>query len=213
MKPFRKETGVVAPLMHANIDTDQIIPKQFLKRIERTGYGPYLFNDWRYDQEGNEKPDFILNREPYRQARVIIGGRNFGSGSSREHAVWALDNFGIRAVIAPSFADIFNGNALKGGLLPVQLPEHVVALLAERAEEEPGVEVTVDLENRTVTLEELTYAFEVDEFSRRCLLEGLDDIGLSLQNEEAISAFEATRPSWLPDLGRGPEPLPLVTVH
>ena len=211
MKPFRTETGVVAPMMQANIDTDQIIPKHFLKRIERTGYGPYLFNDWRYDEQGNEKPDFVLNREPYRQARVIIGGRNFGSGSSREHAVWALDNFGIRAVIAPSFADIFNGNALKGGLLPVQLPEQVVALLAERAEEQPGVEITVDLEDRTVTLEELTYVFDVDEFSRHCLLEGLDDIGLSMKNEDTISAFETTRPSWLPDLGRGPEPLPVVS--
>ena len=211
MKPFRKETGVAAPMMQANIDTDQIIPKQFLKRVERTGYGPYLFNDWRYDEQGHEKPDFVLNREPYRQARVIIGGRNFGSGSSREHAVWALDNFGIRAVIAPSFADIFNGNALKGGLLPVQLPEQIVALLAERAEEQPGVEITVDLEDRTVTLEELTYGFEVDEFSRHCLLEGLDDIGLSMKNEDDISAFEANRPSWLPDLGRGPEPLPVVT--
>ena len=210
MKPFRRESGVAAPLLQANIDTDQIIPKQFLKRIERTGYGPYLFNDWRYDEAGNEKPGFVLNREPYRRARVLIGGRNFGSGSSREHAVWALDNFGIRAVIAPSFADIFNGNALKGGLLPVVLPEETVALLAERAEEAPGVEITVDLESRTVTLEELTYSFTVDEFSRHCLLEGLDDIGLSMQREDRISAFEASRPAWLPDLARGPEPLPVV---
>ncbi|MGI8609312.1 MAG: 3-isopropylmalate dehydratase small subunit [Candidatus Dormibacteria bacterium] len=210
MKPFRKETGVVAPLMQANIDTDQIIPKQFLKRIERSGYGPFLFNDWRYDEQGNEKPDFVLNKGAYRDAKVIIGGRNFGSGSSREHAVWALDNFGIRAVIAPSFADIFNGNALKGGLLPVQLPEGVVALLSSRAEEEPGVEITVDLENRTVTLGDLSFSFEVDEFSRHCLLEGLDDIGLTTQNEAAISAFEADRPAWLPNLGRGPEPLPVL---
>ena len=210
MKPFRSETGVVAPLMQANIDTDQIIPKQFLKRIERTGYGPFLFNDWRYDEAGNEKPDFVLNRAPFRAARVLIGGRNFGSGSSREHAVWALDNFGIRAVIAPSFADIFNGNALKGGLLPVVLPEEAVALLAERAEEEPGVEVTVDLERRTVTMGELVYHFAVDEFSRHCLLEGLDDIGLTQQRGEAIDAFEAGRPRWLPDARRGPEPLPLA---
>ncbi|MFN2462876.1 MAG: 3-isopropylmalate dehydratase small subunit [Candidatus Dormibacteria bacterium] len=208
MKPFRQETGVVAPLMQANIDTDQIIPKQFLKRIERTGYGPFLFNDWRYDTEGKEKPDFVLNREPYRNARVLVGGRNFGSGSSREHAVWALENFGIRAVIAPSFADIFNGNALKGGLLPVVLPEETVALLAERAEEEPGVEVTIDLDARTVTMGELTYGFEVDEFSRHCLLEGLDDIGLTNQKADAISAFEAARPSWLPDAARGPEAMP-----
>jgi len=212
MRRFRSETGVVAPLMQANIDTDQIIPKQFLKRIERSGYGPFLFNDWRYDEAGDEKPDFVLNRAPYRGARVLIGGRNFGSGSSREHAVWALDNFGIRAVIAPSFADIFNGNALKGGLLPVVLPEESVALLAERAEEEPGIEVTVDLERRTVTMGELSYPFAVDEFSRHCLLEGLDDIGLTQQRAEAIEAFEARRPGWLPDARRGPEPLPLAGV-
>ncbi|MFN2465092.1 MAG: 3-isopropylmalate dehydratase small subunit [Candidatus Dormibacteria bacterium] len=211
MRPFRKETGVVAPLMRANIDTDQIIPKQFLKRVERTGYGPFLFNDWRYDEAGNEKPDFILNREAFRAARIIVGGRNFGSGSSREHAVWALDNFGVRAVIAPSFADIFRGNAVKEGLLPVQLPEEAVAILASRAEEAPGVEMTVDLESRTVRLEELTYSFEVDDFARHCLLEGLDDIGLTLHNEAVISEFEAARPAWLPNLARGPEPLPVVS--
>jgi 3-isopropylmalate/(R)-2-methylmalate dehydratase small subunit len=210
MKPFVTETGVVAPLLQANVDTDQIIPKQFLKRVERTGYGPFLFNDWRYDEAGDEKPDFVLNRPPYRHARVLIGGRNFGSGSSREHAVWALDNFGIRAVIAPSFADIFRGNAVKEGLLPVQLPEDAVALLASRAEEAPGVEITVDLQTRTVRLEELSYSFEVDEFVRHCLLEGLDDIGLSMQNEAAISAFEARRPAWMPNLARGPEPMPLA---
>jgi 3-isopropylmalate/(R)-2-methylmalate dehydratase small subunit len=210
MRPFVKETGVVAPLMRANIDTDQIIPKQFLKRIERTGYGPFLFNDWRYDEGGDERPDFVLNRGPYRQARVLVGGRNFGSGSSREHAVWALDNFGIRAVIAPSFADIFKGNALKGGLLPVQLPEAAVALIADRAEEEPGVEVTVDLETRTVTLGELTYGFEIDDFARHTLLEGLDDIAMTMKGEDAISEFESRRPPWLPDLARGPEPLPHV---
>jgi 3-isopropylmalate/(R)-2-methylmalate dehydratase small subunit len=189
-------------MMQANIDTDQIIPKQFLKRIERTGYGPFLFNDWRYDADGNERPGFVLNRDPYRHARVLIGGRNFGSGSSREHAVWALENFGIRAVIAPSFADIFNGNALKGGLLPVVLAEETVALLAERAEEEPGVEVTIDLESRTVTMGELSYEFQVDEFSRHCLLQGLDDIGLTLADEAAINDFEAGRPAWMPDTRR-----------
>ncbi|MEA2683629.1 MAG: 3-isopropylmalate/(R)-2-methylmalate dehydratase small subunit [Chloroflexota bacterium] len=210
MRPFITETGVVAPLMRANVDTDQIIPKQFLKRIERTGYGPFLFNDWRYDEDGVERPDFVLNREPYRQAKVLVGGRNFGSGSSREHAVWALDNFGIRAVIAPSFADIFKGNALKGGLLPVQLPEAEVALIADRAEEEPGVQVTVDLRARTVTLGELSFNFEIDEFARQTLLEGLDDIAMTLQGVEAISEFESRRPDWLPDLARGPEPLPVA---
>jgi 3-isopropylmalate/(R)-2-methylmalate dehydratase small subunit len=210
MRPFITETGVVAPLMRANVDTDQIIPKQFLKRIERTGYGPFLFNDWRYDEDGVERPEFVLNREPYRQAKVLVGGRNFGSGSSREHAVWALDNFGIRAVIAPSFADIFKGNALKGGLLPVQLPEAEVALIADRAEEEPGVQVTVDLRARTVTLGELSFNFEIDEFARQTLLEGLDDIAMTLQGVEAISEFESRRPDWLPDLARGPEPLPVA---
>ena len=212
MRAFRRETGLVAPLMRANVDTDQIIPKQFLKRIERTGYGPYLFNDWRYDDQGQERPDFVLNREPYRHARVLVAGRNFGSGSSREHAVWALDNFGIRAVIAPSFADIFRGNALKGGLLPVVLPEDAVALIADRAEEEPGVEVTVDLESRTVTLGELRYGFEIDDFARHTLLEGLDDIGLTLQAGDAITAFETKRPGWMPSLARGPEPLPAATA-
>ena len=141
---------------------------------------------------------------------MLIGGRNFGSGSSREHAVWALDKFGFRAVIAPSFADIFRGNAGKEGLLTVQLPEEAVNLLASRAEEEPGVEATVDLESQTVTLGELSYSFEVDAFLKHCLLEGLDDIGLTLKREEAITAFEASRPAWMPDLARGPEPLPVV---
>ncbi|MEA2647204.1 MAG: 3-isopropylmalate/(R)-2-methylmalate dehydratase small subunit [Chloroflexota bacterium] len=204
MRPFRREAGVVAPLLKHNIDTDQVIPKQFLKRIERTGYGPFLFNDWRYDASGAERPDFVLNQQPYRQARVLVAGRNFGSGSSREHAVWALDQFGIRAVIAPSFADIFRGNAGKEGLLTVQLAEEAVNLLASRAEEEPGVEATVDLEAQTVTLGELTYGFEVDPFLKRCLLEGLDDIGLTLERVADIDTFEAGRPAWMPDLGRVP---------
>jgi 3-isopropylmalate/(R)-2-methylmalate dehydratase small subunit len=204
VRPFRREAGVVAPLLKHNIDTDQVIPKQFLKRIERTGYGPFLFNDWRYDASGAERPDFVLNQQPYRQARVLVAGRNFGSGSSREHAVWALDQFGIRAVIAPSFADIFRGNAGKEGLLTVQLAEEAVNLLASRAEEEPGVEATVDLEAQTVTLGELTYGFEVDPFLKRCLLEGLDDIGLTLERVADIDTFEAGRPAWMPDLGRVP---------
>jgi 3-isopropylmalate/(R)-2-methylmalate dehydratase small subunit len=202
MKAFRRESGVAVPLPRANVDTDQIIPKQFLKRIERTGYGPFLFFDWRYQQDGSEKGDFVLNREPYRAGRVLVAGRNFGSGSSREHAVWALDNFGFRAVIAPSFADIFRGNAAKEGLLTVQLPEDAVSTLASRAEEEPGIECAVDLEAQTVTMGELSYSFEVDPFVKHCLLEGLDDIGLTLEYEADITAFEATRPAWLPDLGR-----------
>jgi 3-isopropylmalate/(R)-2-methylmalate dehydratase small subunit len=204
MKAFSRETGVVVPMVKHNVDTDQIIPKQFLKRIERTGYGPYLFNDWRYNQDGSEKPDFVLNQEPYRRGRVLVAGRNFGSGSSREHAVWALDQFGFRAVIAPGFADIFRGNAGKEGLLLVQLPEDAVNLLASRAEEEPGVEATVDLETQTVALGELSYGFELDPFLKRCLLEGLDDIGLTMAEADAITAFEARRPAWMPDMGRGP---------
>ena len=208
MRPFVRETGVVAPLPRANVDTDQIIPKQFLKRIERTGYGPFLFNDWRYDEDGTERPEFVLNQAPYRGARVLVAGRNFGSGSSREHAVWALSDFGIRAVVAPSFADIFKGNAAKDGLLTVELPEEQVAVLLSRAEEEPGVQATVDLEAQTLSLGELTYGFTVDGFVRHCLLNGLDDIGLTLQHEADITAFEAARPGWLPDLRRGPEPVP-----
>jgi 3-isopropylmalate/(R)-2-methylmalate dehydratase small subunit len=211
MKPFVKETGVAVPLNRSNVDTDQIVPKQFLKRIERTGYGPFLFFDWRFHQDGTERPDFVLNREPYRQGRVLIAGRNFGSGSSREHAVWALDNFGFRAVIAPSYADIFKSNCGKGGLLAVELPEDAVQTLASRAEEEPGITVTVDLATQTVSMGDLTYSFEVDPFLKRCLLEGLDDIGLSLKNEAEISTFEATRPTWMPDARRGPEPLQVLT--
>ncbi|HEV3233141.1 MAG TPA: 3-isopropylmalate dehydratase small subunit [Candidatus Dormibacteraeota bacterium] len=204
MKPFRRETGVVVPMVKHNVDTDQIIPKQFLKRIERTGYGPFLFNDWRYNQDGSERPDFVLNQAAYRSGNVLIAGRNFGCGSSREHAVWALDQFGFRVVIAPGFADIFRGNSGKEGLLTVQLPEDAVNLLASRAEEEPGVEATVDLESQTVTLGELSYSFEVDPFLKHCLLEGLDDIGLTQAQEDAITAFEAGRPSWMPDMRRKP---------
>ncbi|HXA42448.1 MAG TPA: 3-isopropylmalate dehydratase small subunit [Candidatus Solibacter sp.] len=202
MKPFVKETGVAVPLNRSNVDTDQIIPKQFLKRIERTGYGPFLFFDWRYNQDGSDNADFVLNREPYRGGRVLIGGRNFGSGSSREHAVWALDNFGFRAVIAPSYADIFRGNSGKEGLLTVELPEDAVNTLASRAEEEPGIEVTVDLESQTVTMADLSYTFEIDPFLKHCLLEGLDDIGLSLKNEDSITKFEARRPGWMPTTRR-----------
>jgi 3-isopropylmalate/(R)-2-methylmalate dehydratase small subunit len=211
MKPFVKETGVAVPLNRSNVDTDQIVPKQFLKRIERSGYGSYLFFDWRFNQDGTEKPDFVLNREPYRQGRVLIAGRNFGSGSSREHAVWALDNFGFRAVIAPSYADIFKSNSGKGGLLTVELPEDAVQTLVSRAEEEPGITVTVDLETQTVTMADLKYSFQIDPFLRRCLLDGLDDVGLSLENESEISTFEATRPGWMPDARRGPEPRGTVT--
>jgi 3-isopropylmalate/(R)-2-methylmalate dehydratase small subunit len=210
MKKFVRETGVAVPLNRSNVDTDQIIPKQFLKRIERTGYAAYLFFDWRYNQDGTDKPDFILNQAAYRPGRVLIGGRNFGSGSSREHAVWALDNYGFRAVIAPSYADIFKGNSGKEGLLTVELPEEAVNTLASRAEEEPGIECTVDLETQTVAMADLNYRFEIDPFLKHCLLEGLDDIGLSLTSESAITDFEAQRPRWMPDTRRGPEPVPVA---
>ena len=205
MRPFHCEHGVVIPLDRSDVDTDQIIPKQFLKRIERAGYGTFLFNDWRYDDSGAERPDFVLNRPEYRSGNLLVAGRNFACGSSREHAVWALNDQGIRAVIAPSFADIFRNNALKSGLLPVILPEEQVRQLLDVATEEPGVVGIVDLEEQSVKVGDLSFHFEMDPFERRCLLDGLDDIGLSLIHEPAISAYEARRPAWMPDLSRGVE--------
>jgi 3-isopropylmalate/(R)-2-methylmalate dehydratase small subunit len=202
MRAFHHETGVVVPLPRANVDTDQVIPKQFLKRIERTGYGPFLFNDWRYDEHGHERSEFVLNQEPYRDGRILVAGRNFGSGSSREHAVWALDDYGFRAVIAPSFADIFSSNATKGGLLPVVLPENAVAAISDLAQAQPGVEATIDLQAQTVVAGDLSYRFEIDAFTKRCLMAGLDDIGLTLEHEDAITAFETGRPAWMPHTRR-----------
>jgi 3-isopropylmalate/(R)-2-methylmalate dehydratase small subunit len=205
VRPFHSENGVIVPLDRSDVDTDQIIPKQFLKRIERAGYGTFLFNDWRYDESGAERPDFILNRPEYRSGTLLVAGRNFACGSSREHAVWALNDQGIRAVIAPSFADIFRNNALKSGLLPVILPEDQVRQLLDVATEEPGVVGIVDLEEQSVKVGDLSFHFEMDPFERRCLLDGLDDIGLSLIHEPAITAYEAQRPAWMPDLSRGVE--------
>jgi len=205
VRPFHCEQGVVIPLDRSDVDTDQIIPKQFLKRIERAGYGTFLFNDWRYDDSGAERPDFVLNRPEYRSGNLLVAGRNFACGSSREHAVWALNDQGIRAVIAPSFADIFRNNALKSGLLPVILREEQVRQLLDVATEEPGVVGIVDLEEQSVKVGDLSFHFEMDPFERRCLLDGLDDIGLSLIHEPAISAYEARRPAWMPDLSRGVE--------
>ncbi len=202
MRPFHCEHGVVVPLDRSDVDTDQIIPKQFLKRVERAGYGEFLFNDWRYDEQGAERPDFVLNRPPYRNGTLLVAGRNFACGSSREHAVWALNDQGFRAVIAPSFADIFRNNALKSGLLPVVLPEEQVRQILDLATEEPGVVGIVDLEEQTVAVGDLTFRFEMDGFERRCLLDGLDDIGLTLIHEREISAFETERPAWMPDLAR-----------
>ncbi len=205
MKPFRCEHGTLVPLDRSDVDTDQIIPKQFLKRIERTGYGAFLFQEWRADPSGVERADFVLNIDPYRDGTVLVAGRNFGCGSSREHAVWALQDHGFRAVIAPSFADIFHSNALSCGLLPVTLAEHEVRALLDLALEEPGVECIVDLEDCTVSAGDLRFDFRLDPTKRRTLLDGLDDITLTLHNLGEISAFEATRPAWMPAVSRAEE--------
>jgi 3-isopropylmalate/(R)-2-methylmalate dehydratase small subunit len=198
MKPFTTHTGVAAPLDRADVDTDQLIPKQFLKRIERTGYGPFLFNDWRYAPDGSERPDFILNQEPFRQASVLIGGANFGCGSSREHAVWALADFGFRAVIAPSFADIFSSNSLRCGFLPVQLDDATVSELMARASSEAPLSVTIDLEAETVVAGTLKAHFDIEPFAQHCLLNGLDEIALSEQHKDEITDYEQARSPWLP---------------
>ena len=199
MKAFVRETGLAAPLDRVNIDTDQIIPKQFLKRIERTGFGKYLFFDWRYLADGKTpNPTFELNRPEFQGATILIAGKNFGCGSSREHAPWALEDYGFRAVIAPSFADIFYNNCFKNGILPVTLPEETVNQLLALASATPGYKLTVDLEARTISDESgFTVPFTVDSFRRHCLMNGLDDIGLTQQHEQDITAFESRRPTWL----------------
>jgi 3-isopropylmalate/(R)-2-methylmalate dehydratase small subunit len=194
---MRKHRGQVIPLDLANIDTDQIIPKQFLKRIERTGYGPFLFNDWRYDAEGKAKPEFVLNREPYTHGSILLAGKNFGCGSSREHAAWALNNFGILVVIAPSFADIFHSNAANNGLLTVALPEGEMAALFARAAAKANYELTVDVEKLTVSDDDGWSAkFPLDGFRQHCLLNGLDQIGITLQKQEFIDAYEKRGAAW-----------------
>jgi 3-isopropylmalate/(R)-2-methylmalate dehydratase small subunit len=192
MQAFTTHTGRVVPINRANIDTDQIIPKQFLKRIERTGFEDFLFFDWRYLDDGTTpNPDFVLNHPRYQGATVLVARQNFGSGSSREHAVWALDNFGFRAVIAPSFADIFYNNSFKNGLLPIVLPEEQVEELFQRAAKHEGYEVTIDLPSQKVTdAFGLECPFEVQAFRKHCLLHGLDDIALTLQHEDKITAYE-----------------------
>jgi 3-isopropylmalate/(R)-2-methylmalate dehydratase small subunit len=189
---IRVVEGVVAPLDRSDVDTDQIIPKQFLKRIERTGYGPALFHDWRTRADGSPDPDFVLNRPPYDRARILVTGRNFGCGSSREHAVWALSDFGFGAVVAPSFADIFLTNCYQAGLVPVVLTEPDVRTLLERAAAEPGYTARVEVDRGRVTGGHgFDARFELDPFRRRCFLEGLDDIGLTLVHEAELRAFEA----------------------
>lgn len=192
MQPFRQHTGLVAPLDRANVDTDQIIPKQFLKRIERTGFGQFLFYDWRYLPDGQLNPSFVLNEPRYQGASILVTDKNFGCGSSREHAPWALGEYGFRVIIAPSFADIFANNCFKNGMLPITLPAEQVREIMRRAQEREGYRLTVDLETQMTTDEDgFSVPFSVESFQRYCLLEGLDDIGLTLRHEDAIRAYEA----------------------
>ncbi|MGH9971051.1 MAG: 3-isopropylmalate dehydratase small subunit [Pyrinomonadaceae bacterium] len=194
MIPIRTHTGIVAPLDRPNVDTDQIIPKQFLKRIERTGFGQFLFYDWRYTTEGKPDESFVLNAPDYQGATILVAGKNFGCGSSREHAPWALLDYGFRAIIAQSFADIFANNCLKNGIVPVVLSEAEVAELLRRTREFPGYQATVSLENCTVQDERgFSASFAIDDFHRQCLMEGLDDIALTLKLEPHITAYEERR--------------------
>ena len=197
MIPFTKVTSVAAPLDRVNVDTDQIIPKQFLKRIERTGFGEFAFFDWRYTPDGTPNPEFELNQPAYQDAQILLAGRNFGCGSSREHAPWALQEYGIRAIVAPSFADIFRNNCIQNGMLPVVLPEEHVQELIHKAQTNPGYQLTVDLEGQAVYDDEgFREAFAIDPFVRVRLLNGLDEIGMTLQEDGAIAAFEERRPRW-----------------
>lgn len=201
MDRFTTLTAIAAPLNVDNIDTDKIIPARFLKTIKRTGLGKNLFADMRYKDDGSEKPDFILNQPPYRQAEILVAGDNFGCGSSREHAPWALKDFGIRCVIASSFADIFFNNSFKNGLLPIILPPDVCAKLREDATMGANARLTIDLERQVVVRpngEEIP--FNVDPFRRHCLISGLDDIGLTLEHKDAIAAYEAKLPDWQPKI-------------
>ena len=194
MKAFRHHTGLVAPLDRANIDTDQIIPKQFLKRIERTGFGEFLFYDWRYLPDGQIDPSFVLNEPRYKGASILVTDKNFGCGSSREHAPWALGEYGFRVIIAPSFADIFANNCFKNGMLPITLTADQVKEIMTRAQQQEGYELSIDLERQTISdANGLSILFVIGEFQRYCLLEGLDDIGLTLRHEDAIREYEATR--------------------
>jgi 3-isopropylmalate/(R)-2-methylmalate dehydratase small subunit len=196
MKSFTVHRGRVAPLDRVNVDTDQIIPKQFLKRIERTGFGQFVFYDWRFSADGKKNSDFVLHDPRYEGASVLVAGRNFGCGSSREHAVWALADFGFRAVISSSFGDIFANNSAKNGFLAVRLSEDEVAQLMQQAEEIDGYQVTIDLEKCEVRDDQgFRATFPMDEFVRHCLLNGLDDIGLTLQHESEIAAYEAQHPA------------------
>ena len=198
MEPFRRLNAVVAPLPRPNVDTDQIIPKQFLKRIERTGFGEYAFYDWRFRPDGSLDPDFELNRSGYEKAEILVTGRNFGCGSSREHAPWALREMGFRVMIASSFADIFFNNSIQNGMLPIVLPEEQVQEIMERAQKRPGYKLSVNLESQTLyDSEGLEDVFEIDPSIKNRLLNGLDDIEVTLRSAPAISDFEEKRAAWL----------------
>ena len=195
MEPFVSLNAKLAPLNRVNVDTDQIIPKQFLKRVERTGFGQFLFNDWRFNSDGSQNPEFVLNQQEYSGAEILVSGRNFGSGSSREHAPWALQDYGFKCIIAPSFGDIFFNNCFQNGLLPVILPEEVVAEIIENSEKDPEYRINIDLESQRVwdENEEVVAEFTIEPFRRHCMLNGLDDIGLTLEDETDISDFESRR--------------------
>ncbi|MDF2392140.1 MULTISPECIES: 3-isopropylmalate dehydratase small subunit [Aeromonas] len=199
MTGFKQHKGIAVPLDSANVDTDAIIPKQFLQKVNRIGFGKHLFHDWRFlDDAGQQpNPEFVLNQPRYAGASILLARENFGCGSSREHAPWALADYGFKTLIASSFADIFYGNAINNGLVPVRLKEEEVDLLFQLVATQPGIEIEVDLEANQVRAGELSFGFEIDEFRRYCLLNGLDSIGLTLQHEATISAFEAKQPSWI----------------
>ncbi|WP_421311468.1 3-isopropylmalate dehydratase small subunit [Aeromonas sp. 603757] len=199
MTGFKQHKGIVVPLDSANVDTDAIIPKQFLQKVNRIGFGKHLFHDWRFlDDAGQQpNPEFVLNQPQFAGASILLARENFGCGSSREHAPWALADYGFKTIIAPSFADIFYGNAINNGMVPVRLKEEEVDALFQLVAAKPGIEIEVDLEANQVRAGELSFGFEIDEFRRYSLLNGLDAIGLTMQHEAAISAFEANQPSWI----------------
>ena len=199
MEKFKKLAGVAAPMPLVNIDTDMIIPKVFLKTIKRSGLGVNLFDEMRYDREGNEKPDFVLNKTQYREAKILVAGDNFGCGSSREHAPWAIADFGIKCVVSTSFADIFYNNCFKNGILPVVLPQDQVDILMKDAEKGANSIIEVDLENQTIASSDgEVFSFEVDPFKKHCLLNGLDDIGLTMEKEDKITAYECKAAQMFP---------------
>ena len=199
MEKFEKLSGVAAPMPLVNIDTDMIIPKVFLKTIKRSGLGVNLFDEMRYDREGNEKPDFVLNKTQYREAKILVAGDNFGCGSSREHAPWAIADFGIKCVVSTSFADIFYNNCFKNGILPVVLPQDQVDILMKDAEKGANSIIEVDLENQTIAASDgEVFSFEVDPFKKHCLLNGLDDIGLTMEKEDKITAYESKEAQMFP---------------